>query len=161
QVQRQGDALDVHLQVSERGKGVFMPWNWSPSASLDWRVALNGEVPLALDFETDAGESRLDLTDLRVTNLRVKTEASSTEIDLPAHAGHTDAKIEGGAASVIVRVPAGVAARIQAQGGLSGVSVDLARFPRMGAVYQSEDYASAANRVDLHMDIGLGSVDVK
>jgi hypothetical protein len=31
----------------------------------------------------------------------------------------------------------------------------------MGDTYQSEDYASAANKVDLRIDMGIGSVDVR
>jgi hypothetical protein len=138
-----------------------MPWNWGPGASLDWRLNLNSGVPLTLEIESGAGESRLNLTDLKVVNLHVKTGASSTEVSLPAKAGHTQARIEAGVASVVIRVPEGVAARVRAQGGLSDIRVDRARFPRMGDTYQSEDYASAANKVDLRIDMGVGSVDIR
>ena len=72
---------------------------------------LNG----ALEFNTGAGEARLDLTDLRVTNLRLQTGASSTDVTMPANAGHTKAKIDAGAASITIRIPSGVAARISSE----------------------------------------------
>ena len=43
---------------------------------------------------------------------------------------------------------------------LGSIQVDEARFPRFGGDYQSADYGSAANRVDLAINGGVGSVRV-
>ncbi len=155
---RRGDELDVRLRM--RGGDFFGPWSWSPGA-LDWDFRLNDAIPLALEFETGAGEATLDLTNLRVTDLSVRTGASATEVMLPAHAGQTRADMHAGAASLRVRVPEGAAARVRARGGLSGISIDATRFPRSGDVYQSPDYATAANKIDLDVELGVGSFEVK
>ena len=96
-----------------------------------------------------------------VTELRLETGASSTDITLPAKAGYTKAKINAGAASASVRVPSGVAARIQVSGGLASINVDPDRFPRQGGIYQSPDYDAASNKVDLTIDTGVGSISVR
>jgi hypothetical protein len=157
---RDGDTINVTMGVRAPMQRFASPWSWGPGRSLDWSVNLNDTIPISLDLQTGANEARVDLTDLQITELQLQTGASSTRITLPANAGHTKATIRSGAASVSVRVPAGVAARIQAQSGLAEVRVDRTRFPRMGSVYQSEDYATAANKVDIDIETGVGSVDV-
>jgi hypothetical protein len=158
-VQRNGDALDVEMSIPEAGMQ-FMPWMWGPGSTLDWSFALNGQIPLSLDIEGGANEVELDLTDLLVDDLRLKTGASSTNLTLPAHAGMTHADIGSGAASAVIRVPPGVAARIQVRGGLSSIDVD-GRFARVGNDYESPDYATAANKVDLRVETGVGSVKIR
>ena len=161
-VRRDGDTLDVEMRVPARGfPGFALPWMWGSGHGLDWSFGLNGEVPLSLNLETGANDMRLDLSDLRVTDLRLQTGASATDLTLPANAGHTRVNMSSGAASVIVRVPSGVAARIRVGGGLAGITVDRNRFPRVGGVYQSADYDTAPNKVDVDIETGVGSVDVR
>ena len=161
-VKRDGDMLDVEMRLPAEGFPRFvMPWMWGLGGALDWSFGLNGEIPLSLDLETGASDTRLDLADLRVTDLRLQTGASATDLTLPANAGHTRAEIRAGAASVTIRVPSGVAARIRVGGGLAGITVDKSRFPRMGDVYQSPDYDTAPNKVDVDVETGVGSIDVR
>jgi len=157
-----GDTLDVEMRVPGRAfPGFAWPWMWGPGRTLDWTFGLNAEIPLSLEFETGAGEARLNLSDLHVTDLRLKTGASATDLTLPAHVRHTQVKIDAGAASVTVRVPIGVAARIRATGGLMSVNVDRNRFPREGNVYRSPDYETATNRVDVEIEAGVGSISMR
>lgn len=161
QSKRDGGMLDVEMRSKVRGLDYAWPWMWGPGHGLDWTFGLSREIPLALDLQTGASDTRLNLTDLRVTELRVQTGASANEILLPANAGRTAVEIHSGAASVVVRVPAGVAARIQIKAGAAGVSVDKGRFPRVEGVYRSPDYDTATNRADIDVETGAGSIEVK
>jgi len=156
---RQGDVLEADLSVPADVFG-HSPWMWGPGRSLDWTVELTREVPLTLDLEMGANEARLNLNDLRVTDLRVKSGASNTTISLPAAAGLVRGKVEAGAASLALRVPAGVAGRFRVTG-LTGTTVDSARFARSGDEYRSADFDSAANKVDFEITMGAGSVDIR
>jgi hypothetical protein len=161
-VRRDGNRLDVEMRLPiDVFPSFIFPWIWGTRNPLDWSFSLNGDVPLTLRFETGAGEAHLDLSSLLVTELRLETGASSTDITLPANAGYTKAKINAGAASAIVRVPPGVAARIRASGGLASINVDRERFPHQGDVCQSPDYNTALNKVDLTIDTGVGSISVR
>jgi hypothetical protein len=132
-----------------------------PTGAMNWNVNLNPSLPLALHFELGASRNLLDLRDLQVKELRLQTGASATEIDFPSNAGSTRATIRSGAASVEMRVPQGVAARIHASGGLASINVDTMRFPRLGNEYVSPDYATAANRIDIDVETGVGSVGIR
>jgi hypothetical protein len=158
QSQRRGDTLEADLRVPS--PAIFFPFPWIGWRDLEWDVHLTDTVPLTLRVESGASESVLDLTALRVTELRVATGASSTEVRLPSAAGNMNVRIEAGAASVKIWVPQGVGARIRAEGGLSEIRVDPSRFPKQGLVHQSADYDAAANKVDLKIQMGVGSVEV-
>jgi hypothetical protein len=43
---------------------------------------------------------------------------------------------------------------------LGSTQIDEARFPRIGDIYQSLDYATAENRVDMDIQAGVGSLRV-
>jgi hypothetical protein len=155
-----GDLLTVDLKVPSNSF-FFFPFSWGAGYGHDWMVRLNPDVRLAVDLHTGANDARLDLSNLQVTDLRLQTGASSTDVNLPIQAGYTRVEVESGAASVTLRVPEEVAARIKASGGLSEISVDQNRFPRTGNGYQSADYDTAANKVDILIETGVGSVKVK
>ena len=126
-----------------------------------WTLGLTGEAPLDLRLETGASRMRMDLLDVKLRRLDLKTGASDTQVILPRAAGMTEVKAEAGAASLTFVVPAGVAARIRPRVALGSVQVDETRFPRSGDIYQSADYAEATNRVDLDIQGGVGSVRVR
>lgn len=139
----------------------FIPFSWYPGYTLDWKLTLSKDIPLTLELETGASETRLNLSELLINELLLKTGASSTNIILPAHAGSTRVSIESGAASVDIQIPQGVSARIRSRGGLSNLSLDKSRFPRAGDIYQSDDYETASNKVDMDIQMGVGSVTIR
>lgn len=158
---RQGEHLEATLRVRDVGFPVVVfPGVWGSQRGFEWLVQLSDEIPLDLKFNLGASETQLELTDLQVRSLRVETGASATEIYLPDSVPQTQAVVKGGLASVKVKVPEGVAARIRVTGGLMEARVDRARFPKSGGYYQSPDYDTAPFKVDLRVDMGLGSVRV-
>jgi len=152
---RQGDLLDTTLSVKSEN------FPWMGNSALNWDILLNSQTPLSLVLNTGAGENILNLTDLQIQDLRLQTGASASRIKLPVEAGFTTVSVESGAASVVIEVPQGVAARIMSGGGLSSFDIDAQRFPRSGLYNQSADYESATNRVDINVQMGVGSVEVK
>lgn len=156
---REGDTLKVRMKPATEAWA--FPWNWGPRRGMEWNLRLTDEIPLSLEFEVGAGEYNLDLSGLRVTELELETGASATSLVLPAQAGYTEAEISCGAASVKIRVPDGVAARVRVDSGLAGITVNRERFLRVEDGYQSPDYSTAANRVDLTIEAGVGSVEVQ
>ena len=156
---RQGDRVSVTL--SARTPDWFQwPGPMFGTNGLTWDVRLNDGVPLAVSVESGASASRLDLAGTQVTDLTIKTGASSTVVVLPAHAGRMRARVSAGAASVDITVPPGVAARIRGMVGVGSLDVDQRRFPRGERGYESLDFETAENRVELDVEGGVGSVRV-
>ncbi len=152
--QMEGGRIEVKLRSSQQF------WVWWPGESLDWDIRVNRDIPLNLKIDSGASASILDLSDLKVTDLDIDTGASSTEVTLPANAGNTHVEIDTGASSVKTTIPAGVAASIRIKSGIAAVNVN-SRFPQLGGgLYQSADYGTAANRVDIIISAGVGSIEI-
>ena len=133
-------------------------WGWRHGHR--WDARLTGDIPLKLRFQVGACQSNLDLSDLKVADLLLESGAADTRVRTPREAGVTRARIKAGAASVRLSVPEGVAARITATMAIGSFDVDTRRFPRSGSGYESPDYATAANKLDLSVEGGVGSVTV-
>lgn len=158
----EGQVRVVELQPPTEFLGeVLAPWRWAGGDPPSWRVRLQGSVPLKLEIEAGACESQVDLAGLQVRAFDLMTGASSSQITMPMNAGKTTATIRAGAAEVKILVPLGVAARVLTQAGLGEVRVNQARFPAGGGGYQSLDYETAPNRVELRIEVGAGSVAVE
>lgn len=134
-------------------------WGWV-DRPFEWRMGLTGDVPLDLVVESGAARTDLDLSDLVVRSLRLQTGASETLVRLPRAAGSTEVRAEAGAAQVTFEVPAGVAVRVRSRMALGSTQVDEGRFPRTADGYASPDWATAANRVELDLQGGVGSFRV-
>ena len=125
-----------------------------------WDVGLTADVPLDLRLETGACQASIDLTELQVSRLELHTGASETRVRLPRAAGSTSVVAEAGAASLTLEVPTGVAARIQTRMALGNTRIDPALFPRTGDVYQSPNYGTTPNQVDIRVQAGVGQLTV-
>ncbi len=137
ELERKPDRTKVKLRANNDFFFGITPANFH---GLNWNLGLTTEIPLRLKLETGA---------------------SSTEITMPAAAGATQAEIKCGAAGVKIQVPGGVAARIRIKSGMAGIMVDPARFPAVMGGYESPDFATAANKIDLNVETGMGSIEIR
>lgn len=154
------DGSKVWLKMSVPGDA-WMDFPFFGAEGFRWDVGFNQSIPLRLRLKTGAGEANFDLHDLQVREFVLETGASSSKLTLPAQAGYTRGEITSGVASVNLIVPEGVAARIHVKGGLAGIDIDRNRFPQNGSVYESADFETAANKADIFIETGVGSVSVR
>ncbi len=157
-IYRQNEKASVKLNA-DAGPVFIFPVGIS-SEGFQWDMHLNSNIPFKLRFHTGAGESVLNLRDVKAHSIVLETGASSTEMTLPANAGLTDVKISSGAASVILHVPEGVAARIKVESGLAGINIDSTRFPYNGTYYETPGFDTASNRVMIKAETGISSLEI-
>lgn len=150
--------LKVNLKTPSMDWGIVPVWRIRQRR---WELMLAQDIPMSLVFNNGANSSDLDLGQVLVQNLQITTGASNTQIRMPASAGHTNAFIKAGAASITVSIPENVAAQVHVIGAISTVNIDTVRFPRRGDVYISPDYEAAQNRLDLKVECGVGSIEIK
>lgn len=153
---RQADNLDLTLSLPQQ----YYFWGWRLTRQ-EWNLKLSKKVSIDLQVSFGAGESHLDLRDLDVNWLELKTGASTNHIFLPKREGLTRVLVETGASSVNIRVPEGVAARIMTETALADAHIDQERFPRQAGAYQSLDYETAQCRVEIKIRAGVAAVDVR
>lgn len=145
-------------------KGNAPNWGFLGSTShggADTTLLLNPRVPQTLRVNLGAGSGNLDLSSVPVHDLAVNLGAGQATIRFPASAGATTAQISGGAAGQLTLViPPGVGAAIHTTDGLVNLKVSN-RFQAVSDGYQTADYGTAANRVDITLHVGVGQIDVE
>ena len=148
--------LDLEPAVDWTDFGSF-----NNSRGLEWRLNFSTKVEYNFNLKTGAGENFFDFSDLNVKKVVLNTGASSTRLNMPRNAVFTSLEIHAGAASVDVKIPENVAARIKIQSGLSGNNIDTNRFKRLSSgTYESPVYESAENKIEVLIEGGVGSFKV-
>jgi hypothetical protein len=171
------------LQRGESGQPWFrLPWAACNGAT-ETQIHLNPDVLLDITAHSDGGNVKLDLAGMSITRVLADTGGGNMVVILPDDAanqtvaaksgagnvaveigngasGSSTVNANSGAGNVTVLVPSGLAARIHARSGLGKVIVD-ARFSKIDDdTYQSAEYDSAANRVEIELHSGAGNVSV-
>lgn len=153
---KEGDV--AHFELAARGTASGIPFG-SQNQHNAWELMLNRDVPLDLQIRTGVGESDIDLSLLNLTNLSVSTGVGQTTIIMPGQ-GQVSGVINGGVGELLIRIPDGMAARIDVKTGL-GASHIGGDFVRDGSVYTSPGYETAVDRLDLELRAGIGQVTVQ
>jgi hypothetical protein len=152
-IRRSGGQASMTLEYR---RGDWMQ-NWRRGD--EWDLRLSPKVGLSLDVNVGAGEANLDLSGLDIRNLTVESGAGRSTIILPEE-GDFEARVSGGVGQVVIEIPEGMAARVHVSRGLGDVSVP-SRFDKDGDTYETDDWRSSGNRVDLEVRVGVGQVTIR
>ena len=149
------------LVIESRSKpGWAIPFTGHSSGE-SWRLQLSREVPLSIELDAGASSSVVDLSHLQLESLRVKAGVGRLEVLFPAEGDRMEAQVEGGVGELVLRIPRSVAARIRIEGGLGTRQID-GRFARLDDhTYESPGYATAASRLEIVVEGGVGSLSVR
>jgi DUF4097 and DUF4098 domain-containing protein YvlB len=171
------------LKAGSTGRPWFhFPWSACNGAT-EWQIHLNPKVQSDITANSGGGNVSLNLAGMDITRVSADTGGGNVNVVLPDNAANLSvtAKTGGGnvtvelgsgitgsnvvdaksgAGNVDVRIPDGVAARIHAATGLGKAIVD-SRFNKLDAnTYQSPDYDSARDKIEVTANSGAGNVSV-
>ncbi len=159
-----------------------LPWAACNGAT-EWQIKLNPTISSDITAHSDGGNVKLDLSGMVITHVSADTGGGNMDMTLPDNAanlsitaksgagnvtiefgsglrGSSVLSAESGAGNVAVCIPGSVAARIHATTGLGKVTVD----PQFGKLddttYQSPDFDSAINKIEITLKSGMGDVIV-
>lgn len=156
-IERTGSKIGIKLRVPE-----FEWWGFPSTAGgegFNWDISLNKSIAYALNVKTGASKNLFDLRDLIITEIRMESGGNDTEVWMPAQAGFTRGEFHFGSARLDLHIPENVAAQIKIDGALLDTNdIDQSRFPKFGEIYSSPDYASAANKVEITVEAGVGKL---
>jgi hypothetical protein len=158
-----GGTGQLEYQSSGHGGPGFFPWgDGRTSGSSHVDVNLSPNVPISsLTVQTGAADAHLDLSTLHVNTIDMSIGATTAWIRFPEAAGASTAHISGGASTITLEIPDGVAAQIRHRGGLSTFTIDQSRFPQVSeGLYRSTDYETAPNKLDLNIETGVTTIQV-
>ncbi len=140
------------------GKSIRPQLTITPSYAL-WFVRLAPNIPLKLSVKTGVGASRLDLSDLSISNLDVKSGVGRLTVVLP-NSGLVMARIQGGVGEINVLIPSSMKAKIHVKSGLGGARV-VGQFIKDNNVYTTEGFTQSSNRTELEIQGGVGGIRIE
>jgi hypothetical protein len=175
----------VDLALADMESTVLFPGRWG-SETERWQVGLNGAVPMELSLQANAGTADFDLHALTLDHLSVAVNAGEVELFLPGgnydgryevNAGSVEAslpndgrhtfEVEVNAGSITLYLPEAMEARVEVNetmGSFNSSVPGLSRVSqngREGGVWETAGYDDARNRVNLIVNISMGSVSVQ
>lgn len=178
----------VNLATTSSSNGPFFwlnPSNWGDLSDSAWRLGLNPNVETNLVLNLASGSAQIDLSELMLSDLTIEGGSGSANVSLPggdydivydvasgsvvltlpADGRHT-VTIDGGSGSLNIILPAGMEARIEAEDGSGSFHVPDRLEQVSGergsdeGVWETAGYEDAADRLDIFIDAGSGSVNV-
>ena len=181
------DTRNGQAALTLRARSTGRPWLRLPWAACngatEWQIHLNPNVQSDITASSGGGNVKLNLDGMAVSRLWADTGGGNMGVVLPDNAanlsvtaktgagnvtvvmgngttGSSSVNATSGAGNVEVRIPNGVAARIYATSGLGKVILD-ARCSKTGDnTYESSDFDHAANKVEVTVASGAGTVTV-
>ena len=136
-----------------------LPWATCNGAT-EWQIHLNPAVPADLTAHSNGGNIELNLAGMTLTRLSTDTGGGNVEVVLPDNIADLSVTAKSGAGNVTIYVPGGVAVKVHATTGLGKVIVDSSFSKIDDHTYQSPDYDSAAQKVEITAKSGAGNVSV-
>jgi hypothetical protein len=153
---RRGDSAEVRVDPAEVTD--LFRFNGPPQGV---SVQIANDVPASIRIEGGAGDFTLDMRDLTVTDARIETGASNVHLMLPTPHGDIPVRIQAGAASIDIELPAGVEMRLTTRGGALSVQSSNPRLPVVGGAGETSGYAAAKDRVTVTFEGGAATVTVR
>ncbi len=179
------DGAYVRLDTrSDHGFSWLNPSNWQTSAQDKWQIGLSPNSDISLKVDGSSGSTTADLSNLSLTYLFIDGGSGSIDVQLPngeydmdydAGSGSTtiilpengrfDVNIDGGSGRILLTLPDSMAARIDVNDGSGSFWVN-GRFEQISgdshenSIWQTDDYNSNTNQIDITLDIGSGSIRI-
>jgi hypothetical protein len=183
-VEMSGEQATLTLKASSGEQPwISLPWAACNGAT-EWQVQINPKVASDLAARTAGGNVNLNLAGMTIIRLLAETGGGNMTVALPDKAANLNATVKtgggdvtvdagssmtgsntlnasSGAGNVVVHLPGGIPARIHASSGMGKTIVD-SRFNKIDdTTYQSPDYDSAIDRVEITVSSGAGNVTIE
>jgi len=154
------DFSGTRATIALRTEGVivapfFGGWSNQPS----WDLSLHPDVFTYLIVDFGVGKAELDLQDLQIGEIHVEQGIGQMIVLLPS-TDNMDINLDGGIGEIQVVIPEDVGVRFRAGVGIGNVLVP-SDYTRDGDFYLSPGYAAAENQIEMVIDLGIGSVQVR
>lgn len=149
---REGDREELKLKINESHVKINNRGNMV-------KVVLNPKPVWDFDFDIGAAKIDFDLSNFMVDNLKVEGGASSIDLKMGDKSPFTKVKIDAGAASINIKVPASTGVDLRTEMVLS--SKNFKGFNKIdGGHFKSNNYATAKNKIVIDIDAGVSSLNI-
>lgn len=150
------DEVTLHLQP----EGDVRIKNWRPNRSMNRvNVKLNAGPVWTMTYEIGAANVVLDLSPLKVEQIRIEAGAASVRLKLGMHPQVTHVKLKAGASTIKLSIPDSAGCEIKIDEGLSSKRFD--DFEKISDdTYRTKNFERMARKIFLDAETGVSSIRV-
>jgi hypothetical protein len=149
-----GDIPAYHLSMADES----VSWKGSKMRN-NVHMRLHPDPLWKLDIDVGAAKIDFDLRDYRVASLDLDAGAASIAVRLGMRADTCVVRVETGASSVRISVPAEAACELRTESALSSRHVH--GFNSVGdGLYRTDNFGDTAKRIFIFVDSGLSSITI-
>jgi hypothetical protein len=125
-----------------------------------WDLRLNNHVPMTMTIDLGAGQTDLNLQGFSLKRLDIDMGVGQLDLDLSGERKENlDVKIDGGIGHGSIYLPENIGVRADIEGGIGSISAR--GFHKEGHVYTNDAYGKTAVSIDLRIEAGIGSIDLR
>jgi len=149
------DASSRKLTISQRGNNFLI----FQSRRFELDLQINPKVTWAVELNTGAATSTLDLSHVQLKSLSLSSGAARDEITLGPASEAVPVEIDGGALTVKIHRPQGTEASVDVSGGAVSLDADGRGLHGIGhQSYESPGFSNAANGYRIEINGGACTV---
>jgi hypothetical protein len=154
------DYSDGQLVISQPDTQGFPDLRGISDFRNEWDLRLNEVAPIDLSIDAGGGAIDLRLAELSLTRLDIELGACEGTVDLSGDWERDfDAVINVGAANILVFLPSDVGVRVEVDAGPT--AIQTSGLSKDGNVYTNDAYGESAVTVRLHLETGIGLVNME
>lgn len=144
--------LNLVFEESEKD-GLF----FSKNKKYDLNLPTSGYW--SLDIESGVGEANLDLQNLKIRNLNLDVGVGACHV-IFGEDTQGDCQIDVGVGEVTLTIPKNIGVKVYVDKGLGSVDVPKG-YEKENGNYTSSNYKTAKYVLEIHVDVGVGSLKIK
>lgn len=157
--------LEIESNVEDRKQEVSLSttgsWSgWGMKVN-NLRLFLNSDLRMRIELETGAMDMNIDLSDVKVESVDIRTGASNLNLVLGNRVERSDVLIKSGASSINLTIPEESGVRLSLTSGLSSKQFPPDFEKVAENVYESENFMEADDRIYLNLELGVSSLTIR
>lgn len=134
-------------------------FNWDSNDDNRVNILLNQNPIWMVELDAGAAKVDFDFSKFKVRSLDVRGGAAAFDIKMGDPLESTNIEVNTGVSAVHIKIPMNAACSIESNSGLSGNDFD--GFTKThDNIYETPNYASAKNKMHIHISGGLSGFDV-
>lgn len=158
EINRSASGATQKVEIDQVGNS---PVFWGGKTKNEINLKLNDMIPYALKIDTGASDFDLDFSSVEVSSLVINGGATNGDIRLSNKAKQAGVNISSGASSFAIKIPNGVAIKVENKSGLSNINAKDLSLSKDGDTWKSPDYDSAEKRILITFSAGASSLDIQ
>lgn len=130
------------------------------SINEECQLHLSNDVIWNMEYKVGATKGDLDMTDLKIKDLNVDVGAGKFDIIFGDKYKSTNVKINAGASSFDLTIPKSTGVRVKMNEAITKTNFKELGFAKIDDYYTSPEYASAENKIDMEVHMGVGKFEI-